>query len=237
MGIVRYRKIIQPSDFMFENKNLFIGVAVVVLFLVGLGIGVFLFASPGDAESIQSAINNENSLTISNNQESGSEILGDPDAPVKIVEFSDPECYYCQSFHVNTFSLIKESYIDTGKVSFEYKHYPLPAHIHPNAQKAAEAIECATEQGKRWDMIDKVFTSGSASLSSVKNYASDLGLNEDEFNQCLDSGKYYDLVQSDLKEGKSMGVGGTPTFFINGQKIEGAQPFSVFQSVIESKLN
>lgn len=177
---------------------------------------------------------NGGKTAVFSESETGSEILGNTDAKVHIVEYSDLECSYCKSFHANTFSKIKENYIDTGKVTFEYKHYPL--YFHPDAQKAAEAVECATDQGKRWPMIDKLFSSDSLSISSIKGYASDLGLDTEEFGECLDSGKYYDKVQKDLAEGQSSGVEGTPTFFINGEMLVGAKPYSAFEEVIDSKL-
>lgn len=190
--------------------------------------------------SIAGCIENQDNAEASNiiNNERGSEeepvILGDLNAPVHIVEYSDLECYYCRSFHLNTFDQIKEEYVNTGKISFEYKHYPLPSHSY--SQKSAEAVECATDQGKRWSMIDKIFTSNSLSVSSLKNHANELELDTEEFNECLDSGKYYQKVQSDLQEGQSLGITGTPTFFINGIKVSGAQPFNKFKEIIDSEL-
>ncbi|MFB6216272.1 MAG: DsbA family protein, partial [Candidatus Aenigmatarchaeota archaeon] len=134
---------------------------------------------------------------------------------------------------------IKENYVDTGKVRIVYKDFPL-TRLHPNAQIAAEAAECADAQGRFWDYHDKLFNNqdewASAGRSKLKEYASELGLDTQRFNQCLDSGKFTQEVKNDLQDGRSRGVSGTPTFFINGQKVVGAQPYSVFKQRFESIL-
>lgn len=161
--------------------------------------------------------------------------LGKEDAPVTIIEFSDLECPFCERFHTQTFPQIKSQYIDTGKVKFVYRDFPLP--MHTNAQKAAEASECADEQGKFWEYIDLIFANqASLSLASLKSWAGSLGLNTSDFNKCLDSGRYADEVKKDLADGQAAGVQGTPAFFVNGQLVSGAQPFESFQSLIEAAL-
>jgi protein-disulfide isomerase len=160
---------------------------------------------------------------------------GSPDAPVTIVEFSDFQCPYCARFYKNTLPQIEEKYIKTGKVKLIYKDFPLS--FHQYAQKAAEAAECADEQGKFWEYHDKLFENQSQlDVASLKRYAAELGLDTQAFNECLDSGKMAAEVQQDFNEGKAKGVSGTPTFFINGQKLVGAQPFEAFERIIEEKL-
>jgi len=162
-------------------------------------------------------------------------VLGDDDAPITIIEFSDYECPFCTRFYLNTLPQIKSEYIDTGKVKLIYRDYPLG--FHANAQKAAEAAECAGEQGKYYEMHDKLFDEGvNGGVSSFKQYAKEIGLNAGEFNECLDSGEMASEVQKDFQDGQRVGVRGTPTFFINGQYLSGAQPFEVFKQVIEEKL-
>ena len=162
-------------------------------------------------------------------------VLGDDDAPITIIEFSDYECPFCTRFYLNTLPQIKSEYIDTGKVKLIYRDYPLG--FHANAQKAAEAAECAGEQGKYYEMHDKLFDEGvNGGVSSFKQYAKEIGLNAGEFNECLDSGEMASEVQKDFQDGQRAGVRGTPTFFINGQYLSGAQPFEVFKQVIEEKL-
>lgn len=163
-------------------------------------------------------------------------VKGDADAPVTIIEWSDFECPFCARFHTQTAGQIEENFVKTGKVKFVYKHFPLS--FHQNAQKAAEAAECAGEQGKFWEMHDMLFESGvSGGVESFKAYASNLGLDTEQFNMCLDTGKYAQKVQDDMKQGAAAGIRGTPGFIINGQLVSGAQPYSVFEQVINAALD
>jgi len=161
--------------------------------------------------------------------------IGDENAPVEIIEFSDFECPFCARFFSQTLDQINTEYIETGKARLVYRDFPLS--IHPQAQKAAEAAECAGEQGKFFDMHDKMFENGvSGGVGLFKRYAQEIGLNQDDFDECLDSGKMAEEVQKDFTDGQKAGVSGTPAFFINGQMISGAQPFSVFKQAIDSAL-
>lgn len=158
---------------------------------------------------------------------------------LKIVEFADFQCPYCQSFYNQAYKQIKSEYIDTGKIQFEFRHYPLS--FHQNAQIAGEASECANRQGKFFEYHDVLFIKGKAdgkglSNSDLKVYASQIGLDEAKFNQCLDGGEATAVVKSDFDSGSKAGVTGTPTFFINGKKLVGNQPFDVFKQEIESAL-
>ena len=162
-------------------------------------------------------------------------ILGNRDAPVTIIEFSDYECPFCGRFHEQTFPQIKEEYIDTGKVRFVFRDFPLS--FHENAQKASEAAECADEQGKFWEYNEILFKNqDKLAVSDLKDYAKGLGLDETEFNSCLDSGKMASEVAKDMSEGQAYGVKGTPAFFINGKLISGAQPLSAFKQAIDAAL-
>ncbi len=162
-------------------------------------------------------------------------VKGDADAPVTIVEFSDFQCPFCGNFYNKTLGLIEDEYVKTGKVKIIFRDFPLS--FHPEAQPAAEAAECASEQGKFWEFHDKVFSSqATMGAASYKQWAADLGLNTKQFNDCVDSNKYRSEVLADFADGQAAGVSGTPTFFINGQKIVGAQPFSVFKQVIDAEL-
>jgi len=166
----------------------------------------------------------------------GSPVKGDKNAPVTIVEFSDFECPFCGRYFTNTYSSIVENYIDTGKVKYVFKHFPL--NFHASAQKASEAAECAGDQEKFWEYHDVLFANQQAlSVSNLKQYASDLSLDTDDFNSCLDSGKYAAKVKQDLADGQAAGVSGTPSFFVNGQKLVGAQPYSAFEQAIEAALS
>lgn len=166
-------------------------------------------------------------------------VKGDKDAPVTIIEFSDFQCPFCSRFFEQTLPQIKTNYIDTGKVKFVYRDFPLDS-IHPQARPAALASECADEQGKFWEMHDLLFQKQDEWVSTgtpfFKKYAKDLGLDSSKFNTCLDSKKYDDEIQSDLNDGANAGVQGTPAFFVNGISLSGAQPYSAFQAAIEQAL-
>lgn len=196
--------------------------------------------------------NGGNTVSVSNINTDNEPTLGSSDAPVTIVEFSDYQCPFCRKFALGTFNKIKQNYVNNDKVRFVYKDFPLTQLGHNQAPRMARATQCAGDQGKYWEMHDKLFDEqqklsprGTAKFSADKipQWASDLGLNMDTFQQCMNSDKYKSEVQNDLKEGKNLGVSGTPTFFIyaNGDdtatKLVGAQPYSRFQSVIDQKLN
>lgn len=172
-------------------------------------------------------------------QRADAPVLGNKNAKVSVEEFSDFQCPFCQRFFKDTFGQIKSKYIDTGKVKFVFRHYPLP--FHQNAQKAAEAGECASRQGKFWPYHDVLFAKGQAdgaglAVADLKKYAADLGLNAAQFNSCLDGGQTAEIVKKDTADGSASGVSGTPTVFINGKKIVGAQPTANFEQAIEEAL-
>lgn len=158
---------------------------------------------------------------------------GPPDAPVTIVEFGDYQCPYCKQFYDETLPQISETY--ESQIRFVFRDFPLA--IHPDAQKAAEASECADDQERFWDYHDLLWANQSAlDVDSLKAYAAQLGLDTATFDECLDSGANAEEVQNDYDDGVSYGVTGTPAFFINGIMVAGAQPFSVFQTIIDSLL-
>lgn len=162
-------------------------------------------------------------------------VLGAADAPVTIVEFSDFQCPYCASFRTQTFEQIKSEYIDTGKVKFVYRDFPLD--FHSEAMPAAEAAECADEQGKFWEYHDKLFENQkSLGTNNYKKWAADLDLDTKKFNECLDSKKYKDEISKDIADGEDVGVTGTPAFIINGQLVSGTRPFSAFKQIIDQEL-
>ena len=167
-------------------------------------------------------------------------VKGDKKAKVEIIEFSDFECPFCAKFYTQTLAQLEKEYIDTGKAKLAFKHLPLP--FHPNAQKASEATECAGEVGGNdafWDMHDAIFENQATGIgiSDLKRMAGDLGLDQGEFDSCLDNGDMADKVKAHAAEAAKLGASGTPTFFINGVKVVGAQPFSVFKATIDAELN
>jgi protein-disulfide isomerase len=157
---------------------------------------------------------------------------------VTIVEFSDFKCPYCGRFSAETLPQIRKTYIDTGKARFIYKHFAI---LGPESNRAAEATECAAEQGKFWAYHDQVFADQAANRSSLTDeklasLATEIGLEADTFTTCLASGRYTTQIQRESQTVGAMGLRGTPGFLINGAFISGAQPFEVFQQVIEEQL-
>ncbi|HSH03999.1 MAG TPA: DsbA family protein [Anaerolineae bacterium] len=171
-------------------------------------------------------------------------IKGDVDAPITIVEYSDYQCPFCLRHFQQTLPLLQE-YIDNGQVRYVFKDFPIHS-IHPEAQKAHESARCAREIGGEdayWDMHDLIFAGQNVwgknrnHVTIFKSYATQMALDQNEFDSCLDSGRYAQAVNADLREGQQLGVTGTPAFFINGQRLAGAQPFAVFQQMIETLLS
>jgi protein-disulfide isomerase len=120
-------------------------------------------------------------------------------------------------------------------VRFVYRDFALPN--HPQAQPAAEAAQCAHEQGKFWQFHDRIFENQRALSNEIYlKLAADLGLDQKAFGECFASGKFRAQVQKDYQEGESLGVNATPTFFINGRFLSGAQPFEQFQSIIDDEI-
>jgi protein-disulfide isomerase len=157
---------------------------------------------------------------------------GSDKAPVIIVEFSDFECPFCSKAEATVTQVMAE-YKD--KVRVVFRDFPLP--FHPRAQKASEAGQCASDQGKFWEMHGKLFANQNAlEVPALKGYAKDLGLDQARFDKCLDSGEKAKIIEANRKAGEEVGVSGTPAFFVNGMLINGAQPFEAFKSLIDAEL-
>jgi len=163
----------------------------------------------------------------------GAPIRGSENAPVTLVEFSDFQCPYCGRVQP-TLLKVMETYPD--QVKLIYKDFPLPQ-LHPQAPKAAEAARCAGEQDNYWDYHDAIFEDAKdLTPDKLKRYAADLKLDTAAFDTCLDSGKYAAAVRQDMAQGAQLGLNSTPSFFINGRFLSGAQPFSAFQALIDEVL-
>ncbi|WNG56368.1 thioredoxin domain-containing protein [Archangium gephyra] len=157
---------------------------------------------------------------------------GPENAPITIVEFSDFQCPYCSRANESVEQVLKAY---PNQVRLVFRHFPLD--FHQQAPKASEAALCAQDQGKFWEMHDKLFANQKAlEVPALKGYAKELSLDTGKFDKCLDSGEKGAIVQADLAEGKKVGVNGTPAFFINGILLSGAQPFDEFKSVIDAEL-
>ncbi len=157
---------------------------------------------------------------------------GPADAPVTIVEFSEYQCPFCARV-TPTLKALEQKY---GKqVRFVFKDFPLQNHLQ--APKAAEAAHCAGDQGKYWELHDRLFANQQLlQVPELKKHAAAVGLDQAAFDQCLDAGKHTDNVQADIELGTKMGVGSTPTLYINGRLVTGAQPQALFESIIDEEL-
>ncbi len=163
-------------------------------------------------------------------------ILGDPNAPVTIVEFSDYGCPYCGRHFLETMPSIKEQYIDKGLVKVVYRDFAFKGE---NSQNLAMAAECAGEVNGDtgfYEIHDYIFQNQGIQVEQVLAFAKNAGYGSD-FEQCYQSGDMLSEVQADLADAKSYGVNSTPTFFVNGEQLTGAQPFEAFKQVIDAKLS
>jgi len=174
----------------------------------------------------------------------GSAILGDPSAPITIVEFGDYQCHQCYNWFHNTKPAITRDYIETGKANLVFVDL---AFLGNDSPKAAQASYCAEDQGIYWAYHDLLYSSqepkidgGWANSERLKAFAFSLGLDMQLFESCLDSGKYSKRVQYNIQQARDHGVRGTPGFFIIGpdgqQQISGAQPFSVFKQILDPMI-
>ena len=177
----------------------------------------------------------------------GGAIKGDKTAKVTLVEFTDYQCPFCSRHFRDTMPQIDNDYVKTGKIRYVLREFPLEA-IHPLAFKAAEAASCSGEQGKYWEMHDRLFANQNAlAAEQLAGHAEAVGLDAGKFKTCLESGKYTAKVRKDLADAQKAGVTGTPTFFIGltdskgseikaVRKIVGAQNYAAFKDAIDSLL-
>ena len=169
-------------------------------------------------------------------------MLGNADARVLVIEFGDYQCPTCRQFWKEIEPRLKKDYIDTGKVKLVFRDFPLTT--HPEAVLAAEAVNCARDQNKYWEFHDKVFREQynkgddvfRLKPADLKKWAKDIKMEPAAFDQCLDSEKYKGEVMKDKMEGEAAGVQGTPTFFINGRVMGGAQQYPEYRKLIDDLL-
>ncbi len=171
---------------------------------------------------------------------------GRAEAPVTLVEFSDYQCPFCQRFFTTTLPILMKEYVDTGKVRYVFRDFPLDQ-LHPQARKAAEASHCAGEQGKYWEMHEVIFRNQRALAGpQLAEHAIAVGVEKTKFDECLASGRYAARVARGLTDGAAVGVRGTPTFvvgrtkpgdFVEGTAIRGAHPLDAFRRIIDQTLN
>lgn len=167
--------------------------------------------------------------------------LGDPDAPITIVEFSDFGCSFCRRFALTTFPALREEYIDTGKVYYVYKDLPV---VSPKGDLAAQAAECAGEQGRYWELHQQIFLldpdawngTDAAAMAAFRQAATDIAIDPAVLEQCITTESYSDDVRRDFEEGQALRIFGTPAFFINGKLLSGGQPIEVLREILDEEL-
>lgn len=195
-----------------------------------------------DAEKAQETVQDAREIGLSLFYDNASPLLGNPDAPITIVEFGDYQCFYCNKFFHDTEDQIVENYIKTGKAKMLFKDFTI---IGQDSVTAAHAAHCANEQGKFWEYHDVLYNNwngennGWASAENQLIFAQGVGLDITKFSECTDSNKYKEMIQASTKDAQTLGLSGTPGFFVIGPnnnivKIPGAQPYDVFVSVLDS---
>ena len=241
------------KTFVKNNLVLSISSITLVIFFAGYFVGVEVGQDTFQEQELEYLKKLDTLNTSKTNRsfqilKANDPMLGDIDAPLSIIEFSNFQCNFCARFYTDTLPLLKTQYIDTGKVNLIYRDFPI-SKIYSNSMSAALAAECANEQGKFWEYHDMllenqdIWKQNEADLviSTFKQFATTLNLEQEKFDSCLDSGKYANEIKSDIDDGYNYAVTGTPTFFIGNEKIGysslfGTQSFSDFQTIIDEKL-
>ena len=232
------------------KKSLIFGVITVGV-IIAISVSVFYSGSSDNLTPYNNPFESASdtplsSLTFSSLITKDTPLKGDPSAPITIIEFGDFQCPNCGRFVRETAPLIDEQYVNTGQVSFAFKHFPV---IGLDSKPAAMASQCAKDQGMFWEFHDALYNSqgpgntGWAKKDNLKIFASSIGLDRESFDSCLDSNKYLSLVKNDLKIAQQMGFQGLPSFIIldnvdsTAEAFSGAHPFPTFQKLLDEKLN
>lgn len=226
-----------------QQTNLAVPIAIVIAGAIIAGALYFTKGTPAPKAPTANEPSEANVAPVT----AEDHLLGDPNAPVVIVEYSDTECPYCKNFH-QTMTQIVNEYGKNGKVAWVYRHFPLDS-IHPKADKEAAATECATEQGGNdmfWKYINRIFettpSNNNLDLGQLPKIAEGLGLDVQKFEQCLASVRHDGRVEAQFQSGVAAGVRGTPHSFVITKKdgkiysLEGAQPYTTVKSVIDAAL-
>ncbi len=235
---------------MTSKQGLIMGLGWGIAIVSFIGFIVFLSGGSVPGERIEKNVNQNANINSNTNDAqippepvadvtklspvtNSDHILGDKNAKVTLIEFSDFQCSFCAR-HNPTLDKILSDY--QGKVRLVFRHFPL-TNIHPYAAKAAEASECANDQGKFWEMHDKLFANqDKLTVADLKQYAKDLGLNQSKFDGCLDSGKYTDQINKQSAEAQAAGITGTPGTFVGSELVKGAYPYETFKTLIDAQL-
>ncbi len=214
----KHRSLLSPYTHLF----------IPIAFILGIGAGYLLWGRIPSATAV-----NSDGIQRADVSTDGDPSIGPEDAPITIIEFSDYQCPYCQKWYQEVYDQLMASY--PGKIRFVYRDMPLS--FHPEAEPAAEAAECAGDQGAYWEYHNALF-SGQYTLgrSAYEQYATDLGLDLNAFTACLDDHRHQAEIQADAGDASALGLTGTPSFFINGRVVVGALPISSFTAIIDEEL-
>jgi len=219
-----------------NKKGPILGIAIISI-IIGIAVSVSSSDESFDVDMTQTHGSISTSL--------GSPILGNPNAPITIVEFGDYQCHQCYNWFHNTKPMIIRDYIDTGKANLIFVDF---AFLGKDSPKASQATYCADDQNMYWEYHESLYDSQESKIDSgwanserLKAFAFNLNLDMELFNECLDSEKYSKRVQYNSQQARDNGVRGTPGFFIvdsdfNQKQISGAQPFSVFKKILDSMI-
>ena len=231
---------------ILHGPSLGIGAGITAIVIVAVFFGMNTFGQEKELVLEEAEIPNTTSqeIGLSVFTENGSPYLGDPDAPITLVEFGDYQCFFCNKFFHNTEQKILENYVDTGKVKIIFKDLTI---IGPDSITAAHAAHCADDQGLFWEYHDTLYNNwngennGWASSENQLRMAQDVGLNIDEFTDCMLNEIHTQIISASNADARTLGLTGTPAFFVIGSnnqvtKIPGAQPFDVFQKIFDSEL-
>jgi len=238
--------VIQEDTITFKRSH-FYAVLTVLAFATGVLLGYVVWgmeSTGGIAQSslasgqvsgpiAEAPVTQQSQYTRYDIPTKNSYAIGPADAPITIVEFSDYQCPFCRRWHAEVYKPLLAAY--PGKIRLVYRNLPLTS-IHPDALGAAEAAMCAGEQDVYWKYHDKLFGSESLGNNVYIQYAQELGLNIPTFEACISNHKYQKAIETDSDFAINLGVRSTPTFFINGLAIVGAQPLDVFKQVIDKEL-
>ncbi|MGI0101019.1 MAG: DsbA family protein [Nitrosotalea sp.] len=221
-----------------------VGLITSVIIVVFVVYGQDMVKTPSPETSSQNIQNSSKIAGLDLITGNVSPVLGSENAPITMIEFGDYQCFYCNNFFHNTESDIVKNYIDTGKVKMYFKDFTI---IGQDSVTAANAAHCAQEQGKFWEYHDILYSNwsgentGWASSANLVQFAKQVGLNQDQFNQCTTQSKYIPTIRNSVSDANNLGLTGTPDFFIMGPdnsvtKVVGAQPYQVFDEIFKSKL-
>jgi protein-disulfide isomerase len=228
------------------------GVIAVSCFVIGLVVGIFAYDRVVQANREENAelINRAVAAAVASLPESGTAAqptpdpnirynitdegnptIGPADAPITIVEFGDFRCTYCKRFFDDTLYPLLDAY--EGQVRFVFRDYPI---LGSESIQAALAAECADDQGAFWEFHDRLYQDQNLTRAAFLQYATELELDVDTFTTCLDDAVHQSEIETDYVAAAQIGVGGTPTFFINGKVLIGAQPYENFAAAIDAEL-